>query len=218
MHTNIPPISCYIRNEYLYDFEKDGLTEALVFSVKAIKNHALFFQAMTDCGAVFDKLPISALTTNKDALHQPFHHLQLWDCPSYSVECIQFSYLQNKKAKTILKDKNFYIGKYCFTLDYHSDQNLDDGFSENWPEHKSMHILELDNGNFCAQPNNRILFHDPAWIEEPFKTVPKYKVCSKFYRCEQNEKWSTTGDDYFYEVKSEEDDKTEIVINETQRT
>jgi len=62
------------------------------------------------------------------------------------------------KGKFLGLDKKFYHGKYLFTIDWaHPDTNiLDVEHSEIPQEHKCAHILELDNGNYAAQPNNRL--------------------------------------------------------------
>jgi hypothetical protein len=53
-----------------------------------------------------------------------------------------------------------YSGTYLFTVDWgHPDANiLNVEHSEIPQEHKCAHILELSNGNYAAQPNNRILW------------------------------------------------------------
>ena len=207
LHVNIPPIPCYVRPEYLYDFEKGKaeLTEAVAFSVKSIKGHALFFQVMTDIGAVYDKIPISGICLEKDAPHMSFDTLQLWDCASYHFTCVEFEFLVNKKCQVFLKDRNKYFGEYLFTLDWAADQlGGDTSFAQVWPEHKSAHIIALENGCIAAQPNNRLLWADPSWIHKPFETIPDYKVCKKEYRCELSDKWSAENSDKFhYEVKEE---------------
>lgn len=49
-----------------------------------------------------------------------------------------------------------------FTVDNASpDQNvLDTTYSEQPEDHKSFNFIELDNGQYAAQPNNRCLFLD----------------------------------------------------------
>lgn len=199
LHHNIPPISCFVRNEYLYDFEKTGLTECLAFSVKSVKNNALFFQIMTDNGAIYDKIPIAGLCHKEKSIHFKTDFLQLWDCPSYHFTVVQFDYLRNKKCQVLLKDKNKYLGDYLFTIDWAADKvGPDTSFAEYWPEHKCAHIIKLDQGNYAAQPNNRILFADPAWIHEPFVNIPSYKVCQKDYKVEKSSKWVTEDSDKFF--------------------
>jgi hypothetical protein len=87
-----------------------------------------------------------------------------------------FGFLEGQRAKYFGKDKKLYTGEYLFTVDWcHPDANLlDTDHSEIAQEHKCAHILELDNGNYAAQPNNRIL-----WNINSFTTrneIPDYKV------------------------------------------
>ena len=102
------------------------------------------------------------------------NELELWNCFSYwpSVTC--FDWLDGVKGKYLGLDKKFYHGKYLFTIDWaHPDVNiLDVEHSEIPQEHKCAHILELDNGNYAAQPNNRLLWHinsyttDNSWPDK----------------------------------------------------
>ena len=70
-------------------------------------------------------------------------------------------------------------------------------------EHKSFNILELDNGHFAAQPNNRTLFYDKSLTPAEPKR-PDFKVSTVEYAVESVSKW-TAGDDtnYFYEFKEQ---------------
>jgi hypothetical protein len=83
-----------------------------------------------------------------------------------------------------------YSGNYLFTVDNaHPDHNIiDTGYSE-WPEdHKSFNFIELDNGQYAAQPNNRCLFFDAASNPTDMK-FPDFRVCTQKYVVEQNPKW-----------------------------
>ena len=47
----------------------------------------------------------------------------------------------------------------------HRDRNyLNQNLSEHDPEHKSFNVIKLDNGQFAAQPNNRIVFTDQSLV------------------------------------------------------
>jgi hypothetical protein len=69
---------------------------------------------------------------------------------------------------------------------------------------KTAHILKLDNGNFAAQPNNRICWFEPAFIVKPYidcETKPDYKVNEHLWKCEGQSKWYTEDSDkYFYDI------------------
>ena len=91
-------------------------------------------------------------------------------CRSHQFNCgivlviilvfIAFDFLRGKRGKYYGKDKKNYPFEYLFTIDWaHPESNiLDTEHSEIPAEHKCAHILALDNGNYAAQPNNRILW------------------------------------------------------------
>jgi hypothetical protein len=64
----------------------------------------------------------------------------------------------------------------------------------------SVHIfLELSNGNYAAQPNNRILWNIPSYTTEINK--PDYKVQTTYWNVE-NKDWKTDDtNDMFYDIK-----------------
>jgi hypothetical protein len=99
------------------------------------------------------------------------------------------------------KNKQEYPGNYLFTVDWgHPDANiLDVDHSEIPQEHKCAHILELSNGNYAAQPNNRILWNIPSYTTEVNK--PDYKVQTTYWNVE-NKDWKTDNtNDMFYDIK-----------------
>lgn len=209
---NLPPLECYVRKEYLYDFEKGhGEFEPCYWvSVKSIKGKALYFESyLTNYGAVYDKLPISAYVwktdLNEDEL-LPLDHLELWDAFSYNITVIEKSTLSNLDCRVYMKNKKFYSGNYLFTIDScHSDPNeLNVSLSETPNEHKSFNIIKLENGQFAAQPNNRVLYYDQSLTPKGIK-IPDFKVSTTEFYCEDGTKWSVGDQDvFFYDDNSEE--------------
>ena len=81
---------------------------------------------------------------------------------------------------------------------------LNQNFSEHDPEHKSFNIIRLHNGQFAAQPNNRVVWSDQSLIASKVKT-PDFKVCTQNYCVEKNPKWSVGHtDDWSYRDENEE--------------
>jgi hypothetical protein len=82
-------------------------------------------------------------------------------------------------------------GEYEFTIDNcHRDHAyLDTNFSEHDPEHKSFNVIRLDNGQFAAQPNNRVIWRDSSLTPESLQR-PDFKVCTQNYKVETAQKWS----------------------------
>ncbi len=206
---NLPPIKVYVKKEYLYDHEKGHgeLVEGVWVTVKSIQGRALYFETyLPEYGALYDKLPISAFVTSpdiKDSLG--LEELELWDAFSYHITVIEKKNL-GERCKYLAPSKKWYYGKYLFTIDScHADTNiLNVSYSEVPEEHKSFNILELDNGHYAAQPNNRCLFYEKSMT--PSKMLqPDFKVSTKYYSVEGESKW-TAGDDtnYFYELKEQE--------------
>ena len=66
-------------------------------------------------------------------------------------------------------------------------------------------ILQLENGQFAAQPNNRIIWRDSSLTPDKLMT-PDFKVCTQNYRVETEPKW-TVGhtDEWAYKTREEED-------------
>ena len=219
LNSNIPPIYCKVRKEYLYDLDENqrGERDCVIFSITSISGRAILFNIMLENGACFWRLPISAFfqkhLQRAEVPDMPAHTLQLWNCFSYYPSVSEFSFLAGQRAKYFGKDKKFYHGEYLFTIDWgHPESNiLDIDHSEIPQEHKCAHVLQLDNGNFAAQPNNRIL-----WNINSFTTKdewPDYKVQTTYWNVE-NEDWKTDDtNNFFYEIeeKKKEEPKTCVV-------
>jgi len=205
---NLPPVQCYVKKEYLYDFQSGfGEYEPCYWvSVKSVMGRALYIESyLTNYGACYDKLPISAYVWDTDSdtdEHLPLDHLQIWDCFSYHITVLKKSLLAGLDCSVFMKNKETYKGYYLFTIDScHSDPNeLNTTLTETSNEHKSYNIIKLDNGQFCAQPNNRCLFYDQSLTANGVKT-PDFRVATHEFYCEDSNKWSAGDtDDYFYEL------------------
>ena len=211
LNANIPPIYCKVRKEYLYDMDssKVGEFDCVVFGVTSIGGRALLFNIMLPNGACFWRLPISAFFqkefTRKQVPDMRVDELQLWNCFSYwpSVHC--FDFLSGIHGKFRGKDKKFYAGQYLFTIDWaQPDPNiLDIEHSEIPQEHKCAHILALANGNYAAQPNNRILWHVNSYTTD--NSWPDYKVQTTYWDCEGPDWVTEDSDKMFYDIEEKSD-------------
>lgn len=207
---NLPPVQCYVRKEYLYDFEKghDEFEPCYWSTVKSIKGKALYIESyLSNYGALYDKLPISAYVW-KTELEEllPLDHLEIWDAFSYNITVIRKEILSGLTCKVFMKNRKTYEGTYMFTIDScHSDSNeLNVSLSETPNEHKSFNIIKLDNGQFAAQPNNRVLFHDQSLTPKGV-LVPDFKVSTTEFFCESGTKW-TAEDTFFYNLNKDENE------------
>lgn len=200
---NIPPIEVFIRKEFLLDFEKDSsgnlvgageYESAHWITVKSIPNQALYFESFIhEYGAVYDKLPLHAFVWKKqhDDLFS-LDWLQLWDCMSYNISVICKQRLRNSRCEVVLKDKSRALGYYLFTIDTcSSDPNeVDVSWSETPNEHKSFNVIKLDNGQFCAQPNNRVIWRHQSQTPSDQLKIPYFKFSTRKWFCENCDRWT----------------------------
>ena len=207
LNANMPPIYCKSRTEYLYDMDpkKRGEKECVIFGLASISGRALLFHIMLPNGAVYYRLPISAFFQKCFSRHQVPDmrpdELQLWNCFSYWPSIHRFDWLADIDGKYRGKDKKFYPGRYLFTVDWaHPDTNiLNVEHSEIPQEHKCAHVLELENGNYAAQPNNRIIWHVNSYTTD--NEWPDYRVQNTVWDVEGSDWVTEDSDKMFYEIE-----------------
>lgn len=205
LNANIPPIECYVRGNYLRNQKDshDKYFSALIFGVTSLPSQVPLFNFIMEDGGIWWHAPISAFCIKEGIPEQDLHELELWDSFSYHIAVTKFSILQNKKLKFLSRNGKEYFGTYLFTLDWaHSDYNeLNFGFSESPGQHKCGHVLQLDNGNFAIQPNNRLRVYDPNFVTKQGQSLIERKVNSHIYSVENCPKWVTEdSDNYEYGV------------------
>ena len=128
--------------------------------------------------------------------------LELWDCFSYYPSVTVFDALSSQAGRYIGKDKKWYTGSYLFTIDWaHPEGNIvDTNHSEIPQEHKCAHIIALNNGNYAAQPNNRILWHISSFTVRD--DVPDWDVQTTEWTVEDSRDWKTEDTNkFFYKIE-----------------
>jgi len=210
---NVPYIKCYVRKEYLYDLEKGHgeFEECVLIAVKSMQGKALIFEAYLPAyGACFDKFPLSAFVWKKDIKEEeqlPLGQIELWDAFSYDIQIWTKRMLRNCDVDVYVPGKGKIGGEYLFTIDsVHSDPNMiNTSVAEVPSEHKQFNFGKLVNGQYFAQPNNRMLWYEQSLTPSELK-MPDFKVASKYYFCEQDHKWVFgDSDEYFYKEKEKKD-------------
>lgn len=195
---NLPPIHCFVRKEFLYDFTKghDEYEPCIWVTIKSIRSQAFRIEAyLPRYGALYDKLPLHAFVSRDTNLDKTtfldLDVLQIWDCFSYDFTILQKVFLRNLSCKFYGKDKQLHQGNYLFTIDHSApDVNIiDTSYAEYPKDHKSFNFIELDNGQYAAQPNNRCIFLDAASNPKVMQ-FPDFQVCTKKYVVETNPKWA----------------------------
>ena len=115
----------------------------------------------------YDKLPISAFLS-WDSDHPtspvvptpdlPLTDLQFWNGFDTGLTVIEKNLICNMEFEVMTRESGNMKGSYLFTIDnYHPHRNeADYYFAEVPDEHKSHNIIELENGQIGAYPNNRL--------------------------------------------------------------
>lgn len=88
--------------------------------------------------------------------------------------------------------------QYLFTLDTYGEGTL----AETPNEHKSYNFVRLENGQFGAYPNNRILWKDSSFTPNKPK-VPTFKTSTKYFHAESETESYAYDDNYFYGMTSD---------------
>jgi len=150
---SLPPIKCFVKREFLYNFEKGHgeLEPAIWVSLKALRGQVFRIESLLpNYGALYDKLPIHAYVWQENHTGQlPIDTLQLWDCMGYRFTIIEKIGLRNLGVKFLGKDKEWHHGTYLFTVDFCADgMDVDTGFTEVAEEHKSFNFIRLENVGF----------------------------------------------------------------------
>jgi hypothetical protein len=133
--------------------------------------------------------------------------LELWNCFSYYPSVCVYDILDGQSGKFFGKDKQTHPGAYLFTVDWaHPESNIvDTDHSEIPHEHKCAHILALEDGNYAAQPNNRIIWSIPSFTVKD--EIPDWKVQTSDWNVEDSSKWKTEDTDkYFYGIEEKKND------------
>ena len=203
LNDDIPHFEVYVRSEFLQDFEEgsEGLIRGVCHGVTAIPGRALGFHVLLENGAHIGRLPIHALAHSEDApSDKEVWELQLWDCFSAQVSIHEFGWLSGMRVRVYLANGEKIGGEYLFTVDYWGNNNAENAGETGW---KCHHIIQLDNGLFAAQPNNRLCFFEPSMVV-PFDEAPPYRTMTRTWKCEDGAKWRCSDDDrMFYTVDGE---------------
>ena len=171
LNVNIPATYAQIRREFLYDLKDHHgeVEDCIIFGLASITGRALLFHTIMENGAVFYRLPIHAFIQRgfkvEDVPRRRLDELELWNCFSYYPAITTYDILLGQSGKYYGKDKEWHTGQYLFTVDFaHPESNIvDTDHYEIQHEHKCEHVLALNDGNYAAHPNNRLIWCLPSF-------------------------------------------------------
>ncbi len=184
IYGSIPFFECLVRAEYTRN-RQDRHGEfypAIAHAVRCIRGSSLWFQVILTRqhgGAAF-LLPIEALVCRADAVPVPVPRvIQPWDVSSSEFGVSQDAFT-HRGAVEILPAR--IRGEYRFTIDFAGTD-----LAECPEQHKSLHIVFAADGLIGAYPNNRLLWHDPAfWTVTSEK--PDFEALAGEFRAEGSQR------------------------------
>ena len=211
-NANIPVIECYVRGNYLRD-QKDSFDkyfECVVFGVTSLPGQVPLFHFVMSDGGLWWKAPISAFCKKEGVKELPLNELCMWDSFSYNFSVTTFYQLADSKMTYFSRRKVKRAGKYLFTLDWTiGDFNeLNFGYANAPGQHKCGHVIELDDGNYAIQPNNRLKVFETEFVDTPDKNIVNRLVNTRKWSVESDEKWITTEKEegsYDYNIEETKD-------------
>lgn len=194
LNHNIPVLTCYIRNEYLFNHKKGHGEYTLcdVHTVTSIEKRVPLFEAFFENGVNWTRRPITSFCW-KDCDPVPLNHAMYWNCFSPYVDVQIRQRMAGLRAQLITPKYTKEEGTYMFTLDWGFENKAgitDVNFSET-PEHKSGHLFKMDNGNYYIYPNNRIVWYDTAWTKNRISENPGYEIDMTIYDVENMQQMET---------------------------
>lgn len=156
MNVNTPLIYTVVKTAEVSKNSSDYFWECRIFGASSLPGRAVLFHCQLNNGAVYYRLPISAFGVGYEF---GLGLLQTWDCASKDMECFTFDYL-NFQSVTCLK-LNKATGTYITTFDWSGYGST----AEIAHEHKCLHLIKLNNGQFALQPNNYLLWHEKSNVK-----------------------------------------------------
>ena len=195
LNANIPIIECYVRGNYLRD-QKDSHDKyfpCVIFGFSSLPGQTPLFHYHMEDGGLWWRAPISAFCTKPNVKELPLNELVMWDSFSDNVAVTTFYHLKGAKISYISRRKVKREGTYLFTIDWcPGDYNeLNFGYSEKPDQHKCGHVIELDDGNYAIQPNNRLRVFDPSLAADPSENLINRLVNTNTWSVETTSKWIT---------------------------
>lgn len=203
INVDIPIFSGFLSPAFMEDKREPYFSDKFVvevFNASVIPQRCLMFSVMTEMGSQHARVPIHYLYHKEPTKIYPLDWLQLWDSVSPYCTAVKHEYLKNRRCSVLLKDKTMEDGTYMFTIDWIDGPAYQASQAEIAAGHKSLHVIKLENGQFAAQPNNRVVWHDGgAFIGKKLEDHHTWKVFSHEFSCEaMGWKWTAGEQELMY--------------------
>jgi hypothetical protein len=170
----------FVRERFLYDGDesKTGMIPAVIHGISSTPSRSLGFHVLLENGARWSDLPLHALAHKQDAPELPLEELSLFDAFGYDLTVTEYEYLRELEVEAKLRSGRKELGVYVLSLDW-----IRNGWSDFPAQHKELHLIALDSGNFAVLPNYNLSWRDPSFVE-PATQMPHYRAQSTVWHSE----------------------------------
>jgi hypothetical protein len=197
LNLDLPPVECYVRHEFMRQ-HKDGhgeTTPVVIFGMASIPGQTPLFHFLAPDGGIWWRMPMHAFCHKPEAQPLPLHEIALWDSFSYHPTVTRFALLTNKRMTYRSRSNVERSGRYLMTIDWAAPDGT--GFAETPGQHKCSHLIELDDGNYALQPNNRVWLFEPSYTTAYRQPLVDRLVSNRVYTAEDQPRYILTdGESY----------------------
>ena len=176
IYGSIPYFECQVRAEYTCNRRRrhGEFYAGVSHAVRCVRGSSLWFQVIftkQHAGAAF-LLPIEAIAWKPCPVVATLD-LQPWDVSSPEFGVSQDTFTHRGRVSVLPARMP---GEYRFTLDFCGTD-----LAEDPEQHKALHVVFREDGAIGAYPNNRLLWHDPAFYASVTEERPDFEaLCGEF--------------------------------------
>ena len=192
LNLDLPPIECFVRAEFMRQ-HKDGhgvTFPVVIFGMASLAGQTPLFHFLAPDGGIWWRMPLHAFCHKADAAPLDLGELVLWDSFSYHASVTRFNLLANKRMVYRSRSNVEREGRYLLTIDWYSPDGA--GFAETPGQHKCGHLIEIDDGNFALQPNNRVWLFEPSCTTQFREPLIERLVSDRIYTAEAQPRYQIT--------------------------
>lgn len=161
---NTPYIKAFVENSFIKE-TTTGYTECYIHGIVALPGRPHLFNIHTIDGALYSRLPIHSLVWGIPNSWFVALILEPWGVIGHESEIIIYDYLKDARVKIPSFGE---IGRYVFTI-----EPISGAFAEDPEQQKSLHFIEVNNGQFALLPNNMLELKDAHFTNK--EPLPPYK-------------------------------------------
>jgi len=161
----------WVDNKYL-DGSR-GVTPGVLHGICARPGQVVLCHLLLETGAHWTGVPIHGISCKEIVpAPLPVGRIQPWGAMGSEINVTHLPYLEGLQVEVF---KELWKGRSTGII-----VDWDDGFTRHPDQHKALHLLEMETGHYCLQPNNYLKWRDPSFVDES-----KWPIAKNYRRGEE---------------------------------